>query len=204
MLEGEMADADGPRQRLLEAAKELTYTQGVAVGTDAILREASAARNSLYQHFGDKAGLIAAALSESADADIRRYQERFAAGGEDPRLRILAVFDWLEEVTARPTFRGCRYASAELGLPAADHPAHAVIHTYASRLHVLFEAELSALGHPNPPQAATQIVSLVHGALATALLQPETQPVRALRPVVEQILTARKVREPDRARRAVG
>jgi AcrR family transcriptional regulator len=191
-----MAEAHGPRRRLLEAAKELTYNEGVAVGTEAILREASVARNSLYQHFGGKAGLIAAVLRESADDDIHRYREKLAAGGDDPRRRILAVLGWLEEVTDRPAFRGCRYASAELALPAADHPAHAVIHAYASQLHGLFEEELATLGHPDPPQAATQIVTIIHGALATALLQPETQPVCALRPVIEQILStpSRRIR----------
>jgi len=34
----------GPRERLLESARRLTATQGVSVGVDAILEDASVAR----------------------------------------------------------------------------------------------------------------------------------------------------------------
>jgi AcrR family transcriptional regulator len=183
---------EGPRQRLLEAAGRLTYAEGVAVGTEAILREASVARNSLYQHFGDKAGLISAMLHESADRDIRRYQDTLASGGDEPQARILAVFDWLEDVTSRPGFRGCRYTGAELALPGERHPAHEVIRAYARRLHGLFEEELTALEHPDPPTGATQIVSIIHGVLSTTVLQPDTNPARAARPLIEHILATRK------------
>lgn len=44
----------GPRERLLESAQRLTATQGVGVGVDAILGDASVARRSLYQHFGGR------------------------------------------------------------------------------------------------------------------------------------------------------
>ncbi|MFD0889640.1 TetR/AcrR family transcriptional regulator, partial [Streptosporangium algeriense] len=48
----------GPRERLLEAAGELTYRQGVGVGVDALLKAANVARRSLYEHFGGKDGLV--------------------------------------------------------------------------------------------------------------------------------------------------
>ncbi|MFD8637974.1 TetR/AcrR family transcriptional regulator [Streptomyces sp. NPDC059656] len=59
----------GPRERLLLAAQELTYTQGVGVGVDALLKAAGVARRSLYEHFGGKDGLIAEVLRRSTAED---------------------------------------------------------------------------------------------------------------------------------------
>src|SRR5262245_49351578 len=99
----------GPRERLLDAARELTYRHGVTVGVDALLKAANVARRSLYEHFGGKDGLIAEMLRGSTDADEARYREFMDAAGDDPRDRLLAVFDGLATVMAEPDFRGCRY-----------------------------------------------------------------------------------------------
>ena len=52
----------GPRERLLAAAEQLTYAEGLHVGVDALLRDANVARRSLYEHFGGKDGLYTALL----------------------------------------------------------------------------------------------------------------------------------------------
>src|SRR5271170_3522409 len=136
----------GPRERLLASAQRLTAVQGVGVGVDAILKDASVARRSLYQHFGGKDELIAASLLESAHQDEERYRATLDSGGSNPRERILAVFDQLDMTTSTPGFRGCRYVSAELSLTDPGHPAHQVTRTYTERLHALFEKELADLG----------------------------------------------------------
>src|SRR5690242_13027671 len=99
----------GPRQRLLDAAKTLTYRQGVGVGVDALLKAANVARRSLYEHFGGKDGLVAEVLRLSTDEDVARYQQTMRAAGDDPRDRLLAIFDQLGVIIEEPDFRGCRY-----------------------------------------------------------------------------------------------
>jgi AcrR family transcriptional regulator len=178
----------GPRERLLESAQRLTAAQGVGVGVDAILEDASVARRSLYQHFGGKPGLIAESLRESARKDEERYRAALASGGDDPRNRVLAVFDELDKTTSAPGFRGCRYVSAELGLADPNHAAHEVTRTYTERLRTLFEDELASLGHPDPVRAAEQILVLIDGVLVVGVIRPDAHPARAVRPLVEQIL----------------
>jgi AcrR family transcriptional regulator len=183
-------DKPGPRERLLASAQRLTSLQGVGVGVDAILEDASVARRSLYQHFGGKDELIAASLLQSASQDEERYRAALDSGGSDPRSRVLAVFDGLDKTTSRPGYRGCRYVSAELSLPEPNHPAHEVTREYTERLHALFEKELSDLGHPDPAEGAEQILVLIDGLLVLAALRPGTHPAQTVRPLVEQILDA--------------
>ncbi len=178
----------GPRERLLASAQRLTADKGVGIGVDAILEDASVARRSLYQHFGGKDELIAASLLESAHKDEERYRAALDSGGSDPRQRVLAVFDQLDQTTSTPGFRGCRYVSAELSLTDPNHPAHQVTHTYTERLHALFEKELADLGNPNPPAAADQILVLIDGVLVLATLRPGSHPALTVRPLVEQLL----------------
>jgi AcrR family transcriptional regulator len=180
----------GPRERLLRSTRELTYSQGVAVPLDAILEDAGVARRSLYHHFGGKAELIAEALRVSADDDIQRYQAALQSGGEDPRQRLLAVFDALEATTESERFQGCRYTAAELSLTDPEHPAHVETRAYKDRLHTLFTSELHALGHPSAERAADQLLLLIDGVLVGAVTRPEAHPAKAAREMAEGVLDA--------------
>lgn len=182
--------APGPRERLLAAAQELTYSQGMGVGVDTILKAANVARRSLYEHFGGKDGLIAEVLRRSIAEDEAEYARTMRAAGDDPRARLLAVFDRLAEAVEAPGFRGCRYLAADLALPDPDHPAHAATRAYRQHLRQFFEQEVVALGHPRPELAADQLLLLVDGLLAAGATRPDTRPGAAARELAEQILAA--------------
>jgi TetR/AcrR family transcriptional repressor of mexJK operon len=54
--------------RILDAARELFFTEGFdAVTTDRLCRAASVSKSSLYKHFGDMAGLLAALARREGD-----------------------------------------------------------------------------------------------------------------------------------------
>jgi AcrR family transcriptional regulator len=178
----------GPRERLLTAAGEITYLQGVHVGVDAILARADVARRSLYQHFGGKEGLIAEMLR--AMSNEARYRAVMAAAGEEPRDRILAVFDELEVVTTKSDFHGCRFTAAELSLSDPAHPAHVEVRGYKERLHEIFRSELTALGHPDPDVGADQLLVLIDGVLAHAVTRPEAHPALAAKSLAGSVLDA--------------
>jgi AcrR family transcriptional regulator len=178
----------GPRERLLTAARDLTYRHGTAVGVDAILREANVARRSLYQHFGGKDGLLAEVLRCSAAADESQYRAGLDLGGSQPRERILALFDGLDTVVSAPQFHGCRYTAAGLNLDDPQHPAHVEILAHKARVRALLLAELEAAGHRDPEQAATQLMVLIEGVMSAALTHPQTRPGKAARALVALVL----------------
>src|ERR1700692_3309908 len=100
------------RERLLAAANELFYDEGVhTVGIDRVIERAGVAKASLYNTFGSKDELVRAYLErrhEGSSARISRYLERYTT----PRERLLGVFEAQVELFADPGFRGCAFVSA--------------------------------------------------------------------------------------------
>lgn len=180
----------GPRERLLRAARDLTYSRGFGVGVAAILEEADVARRSLYQHFGGKDQLVAEVVRGSAADHERAYAQALAGAGPDPRQRLLAVFDMLDHRVADPGFRGCHFASAELTLPSPDHPARVESRAHKQRVRAMFEGELTELGHPRPVLAAHQLQLLVDGVLVVGASDPASRPARAARALAVSVLDA--------------
>lgn len=188
MAEGTVTE--GPRQRLLQAAGELTYTHGIGVGVDAILREADVARRSLYQHFGSKDGLIAEVIRAKAAETEKRYSDALAMGRDDPAARLLAIFDYLEQNTFRSAYHGCRFVAAALALPDPGHPARAEASAHKRRVHQMLSAEFARLGHPDPAAAADQFQLLIEGAMALFVTRPGSNPAGAARAMARSLVAA--------------
>src|SRR5258708_2224696 len=108
------------RDRLLAAANELFYEEGVhTVGIDRVIERAGVAKASLYSTFGSKEDLVLAYLKFRAEARERRISERVARY-EEPRARLLAIFELLCELVTEPSFRGCAFANACAEGPRAE------------------------------------------------------------------------------------
>lgn len=178
----------GPRDRLLEAAKRLTYSEGPGIGVDAILKEARVARRSLYEHFGGKDGLLLEVIRQAAIEDAEWIRATLDAGGRDPRERLLGIFDAMDRVVTQPGFRGCRYLGADLGFADADHPIHQETSAYRQRVRVMFENEMAYLGHPSPRLAAEQLQLLIEGVLATGAASTVAHPGHVARTLAETVL----------------
>src|ERR1700691_2468238 len=100
------------RERLLEAANELFYEQGVhTVGIERVLERAGVAKDSLYGTFGSKEELVRAYLEERGRRRRERITSRIAQY-DDPRTRILSIFDLLGETALETSFRGCAFVNA--------------------------------------------------------------------------------------------
>jgi AcrR family transcriptional regulator len=100
------------RERLLTAANELFYAEGVrSVGIDRIIEHAGVAKASLYNTFGGKEQLVQAYLErrhENISARITRAVDSYDA----PRDRLLAVFEAQSATFGDPDYHGCAFISA--------------------------------------------------------------------------------------------
>src|ERR1700728_4913124 len=93
-------EASGPpaRERLLAAADELFYREGVhTVGIDRVIAHAGVAKASLYSNFGSKEELVRAYL-ESRHASTSERITRALTRFRTPRERLLGVLDAQGEI----------------------------------------------------------------------------------------------------------
>src|SRR4249919_3606234 len=94
-----------PRERLLAAAEELFYEEGVnTVGIDRVIERAGVAKASLYDSFGSKEELIRSYLVARHEARQARMKEKLARY-KTPKDRLLGVFDVMGKLFAEPNFR---------------------------------------------------------------------------------------------------
>ncbi len=113
------------RERLLGAANELFYAEGVqTVGIDRVIERAGVAKASLYNLFGSKEGLVAAYLASRHDLTTSRLTEAIMHFDE-PRQKILAVFDAQAHQYEQPDFNGCAFMAASTEAPQGGLVEHA-------------------------------------------------------------------------------
>lgn len=155
------------RDRLLAAADELFYSEGVhVVGIDRIVERAGVAKASLYSIFGSKDELVRVYLDEH----FHQRQDRIGsilAAHDTPRERLLAVFAEIEGALDETKWRGCRFinASAE-GRPGDS--SEAVAEEYRVWLRSMFTDQAKAAGASNPKEIGGQLHLLYDGAAVAA------------------------------------
>jgi AcrR family transcriptional regulator len=157
----------GSRERLLEAAADLTYQEGVGIGIEALCKAAGVSKRSMYQLFSSKDELLAASLEQRAVS----YRARLLPPPGDtgsPRERILHVFDQLEKQAGMPDFMGCRYLSVQIELKDPDHPASQVARRVKKQLMGFFRTEARRGGADDPALLARQLILVFDGASARA------------------------------------
>jgi AcrR family transcriptional regulator len=182
-----------PRQRLLDAAAELFYRQGIgAVGVDLVTRAAGVSKRTLYQQFGSKDQLIAESLDAHGPAIIGIY---IPAEDPDatPRQQILAVFDGLSGWTASETFRGCPFVNTATELADPGHPARRVARDYKARLRGYFARHAERGQARDPERLADQLIVIFDGAIVQAVIGTVQHPDAALT-AAEALLDAQGVR----------
>jgi AcrR family transcriptional regulator len=177
------------RERLLAAADELFYEEGVhTVGIDRIIERAGVAKASLYNTFGSKEELIRAYL-EGRHAARQARVTNFIARYESPRDRLLGVFDGLASLAAEPTFRGCAFVNAS----AESVPGGAVeMVSDESRAwtRALFTDLAQAAGVADPAGLAAQLVLLYDGAIVGARMDRTPTTAVAARAIAAALLDA--------------
>jgi AcrR family transcriptional regulator len=177
------------RERLLAAADELFYAEGVqSVGIDRIIEHAGVAKASLYNLFGSKEALVSAYLESRHHGTLERLK---AAVGRhrDPRKRLLAVFEAQGEVFAEPGFRGCAIltATAETADGSIiDKAAEA----YRAEMLALFTDLARDAGAANPARLARQLHLVYDGAGVAARMDHDPSVARSARAAAGALLDA--------------
>lgn len=164
------ANPSDARERLLTAAYALFSRHGVqAVGVDAIIEQSGVARQTMYRHFASKQDLVLAFMERReavwtygwlADAVRRRT--------EDPRARLLAIFDVFDTWFRRPDFEGCSFINVMLEHPDEDHPLHRAAALHLERIRDFVAGLALDAGIADPQGFARQWHILMKGSIVAA------------------------------------
>ncbi|MEU5706821.1 MULTISPECIES: TetR/AcrR family transcriptional regulator [Streptomyces] len=172
------------REALLDAAERLFYAHGIqAVGMDRVREASGLPLKRIYRLFATKEDLVVAMLRHRD----RRWRGDLAAHVEsvqDPRERVLAVFDWLAAWFAEPGFRGCAWINAHGELGSSSEAVLAEVRAHKRAFHDQLAAWVRATGAP----VAEPVFLLAEGAIVTAAVTGDPAPAAHARAAVETLL----------------
>ena len=179
--------ASPARERLLAAADELFYAEGVqTVGIDRVVERAGVAKASLYNLFGSKEGLVLAYLQARHDgttgqllAEVDRHR--------DPRRRILAVFDAQARAFAQPGFRGCAFVSAFAEASLEGQVAQAA-GEFRRWVRDLFTGLAQEAGAADPLELGRQLQVIYDGGITAAWMDQDPSIASSSRAAAEALL----------------
>jgi AcrR family transcriptional regulator len=154
-----------PRERILQAARELFYRDGInAVSVDAIAAAAGTNKMTLYRHFSSRDELIAAYLEQLAAEGEGVWDEARAAHPGDPQAQLRYLMRRVSQFAAESTGRGCALANAAVELAERKHPARKVVEAHKRRQCERLIALCREAGYAEPERIAEELFLLVEGA----------------------------------------
>lgn len=180
-----------PRERILHAARELFYRDGIrAVGVEAIAAAAGTNKMTLYRQFASKDELVAAYLQELSDQGEALWEEakRRHPGDAEAQLRYLLrrISQFADECSGR----GCALANAAVELPERAHPARKVIEAHKNRTRERLVALCRDAGYLHPASLADEMFLLVEGARVSLQSVGRAGPGARLFALAESLLDA--------------
>lgn len=178
----DMPNSSGPaaspaRQRLLDTATRLFYTEGIhAVGIDRIIAEAGVAKATFYNHFPSKDDLVLAYIE---DQDRIGREAVAALPVRPPREMIAAIMDRIGAAVMVGDWRGCPFLNAAAEYPDPRSAVRRAIDRRRAWYHDTLRKLLAADGDPAPSDTASLLVALSDGLLESAYLD-DPRPVAGL------------------------
>ena len=154
-----------PRERILQAARELFHREGIhAVSVEALAAAAGTNKMTLYRHFSSRDELIAAYLQTLANEGEGVWDEARSAHPKDPEAQLRYLLRRVSDFATQDQARGCALANAAVELAERKHPARRVVEAHKRRQRERLVALVRQAGYARPERIADEIFLLVEGA----------------------------------------
>jgi AcrR family transcriptional regulator len=173
------------RERLVEAAEQLFYTEGIrAVGVERLVAVSGVGRASFYRHFSSKDDLVVTMLRGYNDRWLEWLKGAVAGRGGGP----LAVFDALAGQLVSPDFRGCASINTMVEMADPDSAAHRIAAEHKEAVTDYLDELLKEAGHRRHRALAEQFMLLIDGANVTALRERSAEPAKRAKAIAKSLL----------------
>lgn len=181
----------GVKERILDTASRLFYDQGYHVtGINQIIEEADIARASLYNHFPSKTDLLLAYL-DSTHASWFEELDAFLKPIEEPRERLLALFDFRIMRQKKFNYKGCHFN--KITAEASDDQAVlSRVRTHKERfrklIHELVVQTTQRRSILNNEQLADTLFLLLEGGIAVGGMYRSSEAAEKAKQIAETVL----------------
>jgi AcrR family transcriptional regulator len=179
------------RERIIEAATELFYAQGLrAISADKIIERVGITKVTFYRHFRTKDDLVVAYLERRAElerTDVAATLAR-ADGDVDEAIRLLA--ENVGAVSCAPGFRGCPFINAAAEYTNPDHPVRQAVAVHRRWFKAVLEEMITPLGLSEPTSTADQLVLLRDGAMVSGYLGDPATVSRSLHRAARAVISS--------------
>ena len=179
------------RERIIEAATELFYAQGLrAISADKIIERVGITKVTFYRHFRTKDDLVVAYLERRAElerTDVVATLAR-ADGDVDEAIRLLA--ENVGAVSCAPGFRGCPFINAAAEYTNPDHPVRQAVAVHRRWFKAVLEEMIAPLGLSEPTSTADQLVLLRDGAMVSGYLGDPATVSRSLHRAARAVISS--------------
>ena len=185
-----------PRERILEIASKLFYTQGYrATGINEVIKQSGVAKATFYNHFPAKDDLCLAYLELHSDNEKRNFNEQIQAK-RSPRAKFLAVIEAIQPWLESSNLRGCEYLNTVAEVPDSKNPLRRKGHQHYEWLRGLIKQLAEDLITSDPERyknlnarALTDdyMVTLI-GAIALTEVYHDTWPIQHAVKMVKQMI----------------
>jgi len=178
------------RERILEAASRLFLHDGYrAVGVDTIIAEAGVAKMTLYAHFPSKDDLIVAYL-ERANEQFWEWLDGATGAVDDPKGRLLAIFNAVGALATSPQCLGCTFQGAAAEFPDPGHPGHRTAIAHKQAVRARLRALAGNAGLREPDVLADRLLLLMDGAWVAARMFGPGNPGAEVGPAAAALIQA--------------
>jgi AcrR family transcriptional regulator len=179
---------DDAKTRVLDAADALFYRNGIrAVGIDEVRDTSGVSLKRLYRLFPSKEHLAEAVLRRR-DVNFQRALTEYIDRFDQPRARLLAVFDFLNDWFCEPDYRGCPFINAYGEMSSSAPFVARAVTDQKQAFHELLEQLAGEAGSPSG--VADQLFILTNGAMVTAAVLGSPEPARQAQRAAELVIDA--------------
>jgi AcrR family transcriptional regulator len=177
----------GARQRILDAAAELFYREGInATGVERLATESSVSKRTLYQHFPSKTAVVEAYLHSIEQRVANPIQPRAHAPDQTPRERLLALFE--APGAAAAPLRGCPFHNAAVEAAGAMPGVQSIVRANKRNFIDRVTELARQAGAADPGLLGNQLAVLYEGASALATSLDDASPWAQAHSAAETLL----------------
>lgn len=174
-----------PRDRIVETASRLFYTQGyISTGINQVIKEAEVAKSSLYQHFPSKENLLMEYLQVTA-ISTNKILQSILDKQKTPKDKVISLFDFLSKFAKRTDFNGCNFLNIACEIPKENEKIRMLIKKQKNHIRGLFAGILKPIGKEG---LADELYVLFDAALISSKVYGDLWPIKTTRKIVEKLL----------------